>query len=108
MAKENQALKLNASMPDERVMKLDKYQAVTVKRKNRMKDFYLFLIDGGIFENHVLNLKTNNQRYVIVLHRIPKYMELKEKYSLISSFIYSSFNLSFLWYFCTLKTIKKF
>ena len=88
----------------------DKFQAVVVKRNNKMKDSYPLNINQAVtnskncvklfgveidnklsFEKHLYTRqKASNQLNAI--SRIQKFMGFKEKEILLNSFVYSNFN----------------
>ena len=126
LEKESQAA-IDWFVLNEMIVNPDKFQAIVVKRNNKMKDSYSlntnqevinsencvkFLgveIDNKLsFEKHISTLvkKANNQLNAI--SRIQKFMGFKEKEILLNSFVYSNFNYCpLVWHFCSAKSVKK-
>ena len=109
------------------IVNLDIFQAIIVKRNNKMEDSYSLNINQEVinsenrvklsgaeidnklsFEKHISTLvkKANNQLNAI--SRIQKFMGFKEKEILLNSFVYSNFNYCpLVWYFCSAKPVKE-
>ena len=112
---------------NEMIVNPDKFQAIVVKRNNKMKDSYSLNINQEVinsensvkllgveidnklsFEKHIFTLvkKASNQLNAII--RIQKFMGFKEKEILLNSFVYSYFNYCpLVWHFCSSKSVKK-
>ena len=88
----------------------DKFQAIVVKRNNKMKDYFLNInqevinsanrakllgveIDNKLsFEKHISTLVKKASNQLNAISRIQKFMGFKEKEILLNSFVYSNFN----------------
>ena len=105
----------------------EKFQAIVIKRNNKMKDSYSlninqeaintensvkFLgveIDNKLsFEKHISTLVKKASNQLNAISRIQKFMGFKEKEILLNSFAYSNFNYCpLVWHFCSAKSVKK-
>ena len=104
-----------------------KFQAIVVKRNNKMKDSYSLNINQEVinsensvkllgieidnklsFENHISYLVKKASNQLNAISRIQKFMGFKEKEILLNSFVHSNFNYcSLVWHFCSAKSVKK-
>ena len=101
----------------------DKFQAIVVKRNNKMKDSYSLNINQEVinsencvkllgvetdnelsFEKHISTLVKKASNQLNVICRIQKFMDFKEKEILLNSSFYSNFNYCpLVWHFCSEK-----
>ena len=103
----------------------DKFQAIIVKRNNKMKDSYPLNINQEVinFENCVklLGVEIDNKLFLKnistpvkkasnqlnAISRIQKLMGFKEKEILLYNFVYSNFNYCpHVWHFCSAKSVN--
>ena len=109
------------------VVNPDKFQAIVVKRNNKMKDSYSLNtnqevinsensvrllgveIDNKLsFEKHVSTLFKKASNQLNAISRIQNFMGFKEKEVLLNSFIYSNVNYCpLVWHLCSAKSVKK-
>ena len=105
----------------------DKFQAIVVKRNNKMKDSYSLNINQEVinsencvkllgveiddklsFEKHISTLVKKASSQLNAISRIQKFMGFKEKEILLNSFVYSNFNYCpLVWHFCLAKSVKR-
>ena len=105
----------------------DKFQAIVVKRNNKMKDSYSLNINQEVinsencvkllgveiddklsFEKHISTLVKKASSQLNAISRIQKFMGFKEKEILLNSFVYSNFNYCpLVWHFCLEKSVKR-
>ena len=105
----------------------DKFQAIAVKRNNKMKDSYPLNINQEVinsencmklfgveienklsFEKHISTLGKKASNQLNVISRIQTFLGFKEKDILLNSFVYSNFNYRpLVWHFCSAKSVKK-
>ena len=96
---------------NEMIVNPEKFQAIVVKRNNKMKDSYSLNINQEVinsencvkllgveidnklsFEKHISTLVKKASNQLNVISRIQKFMGFKEKEILLNSFVYSNFN----------------
>ena len=126
LEKESQAA-IDWFVSNEMIVNLDKFQAIVVKRNNKMKYSYSpninqevinsensvrllgVEIDNKIsFEKHISTLVKKASNQLNAISRIQKFMGFKEKEILLNSFVYSNFNYCpLVWHFCSAKSVKK-
>ena len=89
----------------------DTFQAIVIKRNNKMKDSYSLNINQEVinsenwvkllgieidnklsFEKHISTLVKKASNQLNAISRIQKFMGFKEKEILLNSFVYSNFN----------------
>ena len=105
----------------------DKFQAIVVKRNNKMKDSYSLNINQEVinsensvkllgveidnklsFEKHISTLVKKASNQLNAISRIQTFMGFKEKEILLNSFVYSNFNYCpLVWHFCSSKSVKE-
>ena len=105
----------------------DKFQAIVVKRNNKMKDSFtrninqevinsencvkllgVEIYDNLSFEKHISTLVKQASSQLNAISRIQKFMGFKEKEILLNRFVYSNFNYCpLVWHFCSAKSVKR-
>ena len=105
----------------------NKFQAIVVKRNNKMKDSYSLNIkqevinsensvkllgvetdDKFSFEKHISTLVKKASNQLNAISRIQTFMGFKEKEILLNSFVYSNFNYCpIVSHFCSAKSVKQ-
>ena len=105
----------------------DKFQAIVVKRNNKMKDSNSLNIKQEVinsencvkllgveidyklsFEKHISTLVKKVSNQLNAISRMQKFMGFKEKEILLNSFAYSNFNYCpLVSHFCSAKSLKK-
>ena len=126
LGKESQA-PIHWFVSNEIIVNPDRFQAIVVKRNNKMKDSYSLNINQEVinsqncvkflgveidnklsFEKHISALVKKASNQLNAISRIQKFMGFKEKEILLNSFAYSSFNYCpLLWHFCSARLVKK-
>ena len=126
LEKESQAA-IDWFVSNKMIVDPDKFQAIAIKRSNKMKYSYSLNINQEVinsencvkllgveidnklsFEKHISTLVKKASNQLNVISRIQKFMGFKEKEILLNSFVYSNFNYCpLVWHFCSAKSVKK-
>ena len=126
LEKESQAA-IDWFVSNEMIVNPDKFQAIVVKRNNKMKDSYSLNINQEVinsensvkllgveidnklsFEKHISTLVKKASNQLNAISRIQTFMGFKEKEILLNSFVYSNFNYCpLVWHFCSSKSVKE-
>ena len=126
LEKESQAA-IDWFVSNEIIVNPDKFQAIVVKRNNKMKDSYSLNMNQEVinsennvkllgveidnklsFEKHISTLVKKASNQLNAISRIQKFMGFEEKEILLNSFVYSNLNyFPLVWPFCSAKSVKK-
>ena len=126
LEKESQAA-IDWFVSNKMIVDPDKFQAIAIKRSNKMKYSYSLNINQEVinsencvkllgveidnklsFEKHISTLVKKASKQLNVISRIQNFKGFKEKEILLNSFVYSNFNYCpLVWHFCSAKSVKK-